>query len=237
MGERKPDPALIPDFRMLDGASPPYLAERDQLVLDVRSELVVDNLLDLSHTSYLHEGVLGNDETVTADIEVRQDGDTVYVSRTAQDVERPSFFDLMLPEHERVDKQATIRWDPPGCLLNDTTVSPLGDDPRNGTGIYGVHLVTPIDERRTRYLFTAVRRNPHPATAELDERIERKVSTLRRDAFEQQDAVMIAAQQERIEQMHEKSLTPVLLASDQGLVRKDRVMRRLRQAEQTGAPA
>lgn len=227
MGDRNPDPMLIPDFGMLEGATPPNLAARDQLVLDVPAELVVDNLMDLSHTAYLHEGVLGNEETVGAMIDVRQDEDTVYVSRTALDVARPSFFDLMLPAHERVDKRATIRWNAPGCLLNDTSVFPRGADPESGTGIYGVHLVTPINERRTRYLFTAVRRNPLQVSPEQDALIEQQVSSLRRIAFETQDAVMIEAQQERMEQTRASLPGPTLLASDQGLVRKDRVLQRL----------
>ena len=60
-------------------------------------ELIIDNLLDLSHTSYLHAGILGNADTVESDIDVEQEGDDVVVSRYARNVEPPGMFALMWP--------------------------------------------------------------------------------------------------------------------------------------------
>ena len=47
--------------------------------------LIIDNLLDLSHTSFLHEGILGNADTVESEIVVKQDGANVTVERHARD--------------------------------------------------------------------------------------------------------------------------------------------------------
>jgi len=83
MGERPADASKVPDFSVLDNVSQLHSTKRDRITIRANYELIIDNLLDLSHTSYLHDGILGNQETVESEIAVEQEGDDVIVSRHA----------------------------------------------------------------------------------------------------------------------------------------------------------
>lgn len=84
MGERPADAAKVPDFSVLDNVPQLHSTKRDRITIRANYELIIDNLLDLSHTSYLHEGILGNQETVESEIAVEQEGDDVVASVSEQ---------------------------------------------------------------------------------------------------------------------------------------------------------
>jgi phenylpropionate dioxygenase-like ring-hydroxylating dioxygenase large terminal subunit len=236
MGDAPADETLIPDFSLLDADAPDPVSKRDYLLMSASWDLVTDNLLDLSHTAFLHNGVLGNEGTIDAEIIVEQQGNTVYIERAVADCEIPGLFAKMLPTvpGERVFKSSRMRWDAPGALLNDSVVERQGD-PASRTGIFGVHLITPMTARRSMYHFVAVRKSPRPATEADDRAIQEQVSRARRVAFEQQDAVMILAQQARIDLAAPRKLQQTLLVVDQGAVRKQRVLSALMAAEREPA--
>ena len=68
MGDKPADPSKVPDFSVLDNVPEMHATKRDSITINANYELIVDNLLDLSHTSYLHEGILGNADTVESEI-------------------------------------------------------------------------------------------------------------------------------------------------------------------------
>ena len=78
---------------------------------------MIDNLLDLSHTSFLHAGILGNADTVESEISVEQDGSDIVVERHATNAEPPGMNKLMWPQSPpRVDKvTASAGWRPRPC--------------------------------------------------------------------------------------------------------------------------
>src|SRR6202012_6157191 len=83
MGSTTPDESKIPDFSVLDNVPELHTTKRDSIVIKANYQLIIDNLLDLSHTSYLHEGILGNADTVESEITAEQDGVDVVVLRYA----------------------------------------------------------------------------------------------------------------------------------------------------------
>jgi vanillate O-demethylase monooxygenase subunit len=221
------DPALIPDFPMLDSDGGYQLSKRDWIRMDANYELITDNLLDLTHVSFLHEGILGNEDTIPAEMAVKQEGTSVTVCRATPNVRVPGMFDLLFKrDGGRVDMWADMRWDPPGCMLNDAGVTDPGASRAQGTGIFGTHFLTPETNRTTLYHFCAARQNPLPFPAERVEEIRRKLTELRRFAFEEQDAPMIRAQQQALEASG-FALKPVLLSIDAGAARYKQVLNRL----------
>ena len=64
MGDAPADEGKVPDFGVLDNVPELHTTKRDSIVIKANYQLIIDNLLDLSHTSYLHEGILGNADTV-----------------------------------------------------------------------------------------------------------------------------------------------------------------------------
>ena len=144
----------------------------------------------------------------------------------------PGLFAIQAPgEWPRVDKWNSIRWMAPNSMLLKSGVCKPGADPQEGTGYYGIHLLTPETEHTTRYHFTAVRWNVLTQGDMLNQEIREKISVTRRFAFPDQDAPVIEAQQAAIDQANE-SLDPLLLSIDIGPVRYKRILERLIAQEQ-----
>jgi phenylpropionate dioxygenase-like ring-hydroxylating dioxygenase large terminal subunit len=231
MGEREPDQSKVPDFSVLDNVPEMHTTKRDKMTIKANYELVIDNLLDLSHTSYLHDGILGNSETVESDIAVELEGDDVIVSRYANSVKAPGLFAAQWPSGpEKVDKFTRMRWMAPSTMRLLTGICKPGAVWESGTGYHAIHMLTPETDRTTHYFFTAVRFNVQTTDDALNRQIQDKISTMRRFAFEEQDAPVIEAQQEIID----SALTPVdpvTLAIDVGPVRYKRVLQKMIEAD------
>jgi vanillate O-demethylase monooxygenase subunit len=237
MGDRPADSAKVPDFSVLDNVPQMHATRRDRITIKANYELVIDNLLDLSHTSYLHEGTLGNQDTVESEIAIEQEGDDVIVSRHARNATPPGLFAILMPSHPaRVDKFTRMRWMPPSNLRLITGICHPEAAPESGTGYHAIHMLTPETDRTTHYFFTAVRFNVLTADDAVNARIQDRISTARRFAFEQEDAPVIEAQQQIIDDA-DTSPDPIILAIDVGPVRYKQILQKLIRAEQQKGPA
>ncbi|MGE0629240.1 MAG: Rieske 2Fe-2S domain-containing protein [Hyphomicrobiaceae bacterium] len=226
----KADPARIPDFSVLDNAPELHIMPLDQILVKANYELVVDNLLDVSHTSYLHEGILGNQETVESETPVEQDGNDVIVTRYSPDATPPGMFTQFWPGHpSRVDKFSRTRWMAPCYLSLHTGICEPGAPKESGTGYHGIHMLTPEDEQSTHYFFTAVRWGVRTDDA-TNRDLRAKVAKLRRFAFEEQDGPVIEEQQ-RVLNRSTRQLDPTILSVDVGPVRYKRVLEKMLAAE------
>jgi phenylpropionate dioxygenase-like ring-hydroxylating dioxygenase large terminal subunit len=231
MGTRTPDPATIPDFSIFDNPAPGTLTKFDGITMAANYELIVDNLMDLSHTAFLHDGLLGNDAMTHGDIDVRQDGNTVYVARYNRDVPAVKVYDLLFRQDGKpFDFWDTMRWDAPGCFLLDTGVHAPGATKAQGTGIYAVHLLTPETATSTNYLFSAVRQNVQNGQPPTPE-IAAKIGELRRHIFQSQDTLMIEAQQAVLARFPALTKHAALFSIDAGPARYKRVLRALLDAD------
>jgi vanillate O-demethylase monooxygenase subunit len=237
MGERDADPAQIADYSCLDTRPAEHITDPGYLKIAAHYELIVDNLLDLSHTTYVHAGILGTAGTVVADIKVEQQGDVVTVSRPSKDVETPGMLQMLSPKgFERGDQWQTISWYAPSNLILEYGVSKTGEPKERGTGYLALHLLTPETERSTHYRYSAVRWNVLTEGAEANEKIRQKIFELRTFAFAQQDAPVIEAQQRRMDESL-TPLTPTMLTIDAGPMRYRRILDRRLQEESVPAAA
>jgi len=237
MGEKEADPALIPDFSLLNPDTPYLVSKRDWILMETSYDLIVDNLMDLSHTAVVHDGILGNENTIKANLTIEQEGNAVSVGRSIPNTPAPGLYDLIYKRDGRlVDLWMDMKWHPPACMINYTGVTEPNAPRDQGTGFWGMHFLTPQTERTTYYLFCAVRFNPISWGQPLDGEIQQQVSHLRRVAFEDQDQVIIKAQQDVIAGQPE-AVRPVLLEIDLGPVRYKRVLDKLIAEEQRAASA
>lgn len=226
MGDKSPDESLIPDYSVLDGAF--EVARRDTIELNVNYRLMTDNLLDLSHVSFLHAGILGHEGMVAGHVEVTQQAGTVVVNRSTPNVKPPGMFDLMYRrDGEPVDLWANMRWDAPASLLNYSGVCPPGGIPEDGVALYGVHILTPVSDLETSYHIAAaivVPEHLRPGPQEWSDLMV-KLAETRRFAFEHQDEPMVLAQQKALLKAGGlDALQPVLLSVDAGPTRVRRIL-------------
>lgn len=136
--------------------------------------LLTDNLLDLSHESYIHQGTIGNeDEETIAAFPVKVsvvDGQLVRAHRNMPDIAPPPFFRLMTGRDGRIDRWQTALWTAPSVNMTDVGARPTGGTSDETLVSRVLHLLTPETTATTHY-FWSHNRNFRQADTELTERI------------------------------------------------------------------
>jgi vanillate O-demethylase monooxygenase subunit len=158
------DPALIPRAPWL--ADEKYTTVCGMEPLDARYSLLVDNLMDLSHETYLHGGYIGTPEVANTPIttEVDDDAGIVYVSRHMDDADCPPFYARSTGVQGRITRWQDIEYQPPCLYLLHSRVAPQGvlppaDGPDDAAfHVEVVYAITPSTENST-YDFWAVARD------------------------------------------------------------------------------
>ena len=231
MGDKQPDMTSVPDYSVLDTVTPFADTALDMIKVEANYKLIVDNLLDLSHVAYLHVGTLGNAQSVTASIDVEQDGDDLLVTRLASGVDPVSLHAMQWPGHpEKVDHFQQIRWMAPSSLNLFVGITEVGKPWEEGTGIWATHKLTPETDHSTHYFFTAARFGIRSQDPEWNKEIQHKIGVMRRYAFEVEDGPMIEAQQ-RVIDGAPRELEPANINVDLGAVRFRRAIARMEAAD------
>lgn len=233
MGLEEATPETIPDYSVLDDESI-YNKSYGYTLIEADYRLMGENLLDLSHITYLHDGYLGSPEQVGADQTLQQDGDEIQCNRWMPNISVPGIFDMLYKRDGKpVDMWTNMRWIPPSCFFLDTGVHEVGGEREDHGWYYGIHILTPATERTTHYHFAAAM----PPGTNLSPEADQRFRQLRRFAFEEQDKPMLYAQQQAMGDAEFWDLKPVLLSVDAGPVRMRRTLERMVQEEQDRAGA
>ncbi|MBF4161327.1 aromatic ring-hydroxylating dioxygenase subunit alpha [Nocardioides acrostichi] len=150
------DTDRLPRAPWLDHAD--YTTVRGMESLAAGYELLVDNLLDLSHETYLHGGHIGTPEVAETPIttEVDEDAHIVYVSRHMDDAACPPFYARSTGIEGRITRWQDIEYHPPCLYLLHSRIAPVGTpDPVEGRPddqafrVEVVYAITPETERST----------------------------------------------------------------------------------------
>lgn len=164
IGDAEPDAALAPRAPWL--ADPAYTTVCGMEPLAARAGLLVDNLMDLSHETYLHGGYIGTPEVANTPIttEVDDEAGVVYVSRHMADADCPPFYSQSTGLQGRITRWQDIEFHPPCLYLLHSRVAPAGVlPPAEGPDDQAFHVevvyaITPSTEHST-YDFWAVARD------------------------------------------------------------------------------
>jgi vanillate O-demethylase monooxygenase subunit len=153
----KADPALLPLMPGLDEDG--WVPFRDKLHVKAHYQLVVDNLLDLSHETYVHTSSIGNDSVAETPIQSRRENDQVFVDRVMRDIPPPPFFAEAARSKANIDRYQLVHFQPP-CYVHveARTVPPGSNNPNAGVRFFVLDALTPETENTTNY-FWAVARN------------------------------------------------------------------------------
>jgi vanillate O-demethylase monooxygenase subunit len=156
-------PAAIPRAPWL--ADPGWTTVRGMEPVPARYALLVDNLLDLSHETYLHAGHIGTPEVAATPIttEVDDDNAVVYVNRRMKDVECPPFYARSTGIDGHIDRWQDIEYHPPCLYLLHSRIAPTGVEPgpdgddSRAFHVKVVYAITPETERSTRLMWAVAR--------------------------------------------------------------------------------
>lgn len=154
----------VPRAPWLD--DPAYTTVSGMEPLAARAGLLVDNLMDLSHETYLHGGYIGTPEVANTPVttEVDDQRGVVYVSRHMEDAECPPFYSESTGLQGRITRWQDIEYHPPCLYLLHSRVAPAGVlPPAEGPDDAAFHVevvyaITPSTEHST-YDFWAVARD------------------------------------------------------------------------------
>ena len=174
MGRGEADLATLP--------ATPWLADPEHwsvvtgaVRIDGAFSLLVDNLLDLSHETYLHNGSIGTPEVASTPIEVEVDDDrrVVHVYRHMSGVECPPFYSRTTGLEGRVDRWQDIDYHAPGYYQLNSRIAEVGQPPLpDGTDDHAFHMkifygLTPSSETSV-WDFWALARDFCVGDAEID---------------------------------------------------------------------
>jgi vanillate O-demethylase monooxygenase subunit len=119
----KADPALVPDFWPCSSEGWVFDGGYSHVNCDYR--LFVDNLMDLTHETYVHMGSIGQNELMEAPLETTMDGDRVVLSRWMSNIDAPPFWRQALRKEGKVDRWQICHFVEPCSVLIDVGVSPV----------------------------------------------------------------------------------------------------------------
>lgn len=233
MGEGEADTSRIPDYSMLDAESG-FHTTHGHVHIEANYVLMGENLLDLSHVPFLHDGLIGSPQMVETLPTIREEAGQLVVDRNMPNVDVPAVFDMLYRKDGKpVDAWQNMRWIPPSCYLLDAGVKAPGGEREVMGWYYGIHLLTPETSSTTHYHFASAR----PPGSVSDQETDEELARLRRIAFAEQDKPIVDAQQKVVGEADFFGMNPVLLAIDAGPVRMRRSLERAIKQEQAPSPA
>ena len=231
------DPALanpdhITDFHWLD--DPAWGAKTAYLYVQANWQLVVDNLLDLTHLAFVHETTIGNAALVeNATVKVQRGSDNnVRVTRWMIDTPPPPTFVKVGGFKSNVDRWQIIDFTPPAFLRLDVGASPTGTGAPEGRREGGISMrnlnaITPETETTAHYFWGQCHdfdvNNP-----ETTEKIFDQIQT----AF-LEDVAVFQGQQRSINQSPDAP--QIDINADAGAIQARRIIDRLYAEEQAAA--
>lgn len=231
------DPALVPDLHWMD--DPEWSCEGNSIEIACDYRLLLDNLMDLTHETYVHRASIGHAAILDAPFDVAQDEGGVTLSRWMSGVSAPPFLDMQLrlaqglPESAEVDRWQIIRFDAPSTVEIDVGVAPVGSGAPEGDRSRGVsgrvlNAITPKTATSCYYHF-GFARSFRLDSRELDEEIKNGVTRIFGE-----DKVILEAQQRAFDANPDRRLRDLRI--DGGSVRVRRHLDRLLKMEREASP-
>ncbi len=143
----KADPAQLPDLSYLEDDE--YRTWHHYIYGQAAHQLYMDNLLDISHTAYLHKQTIGTPEMTKEPLKIRRDGTTVHVNRLNRGATPGPAIKRWGNFEGTVDAQSDYSWQPPAVIKLRSTRR----DEKFELQYWLTNIVTPETEKTTHFWF------------------------------------------------------------------------------------
>jgi len=224
------DPSQISDIDWL--CSPDYACITGHIKVQANYQLVVDNLLDLTHAPFLHQDTVGGrpEDSIGARMthDFRTDPDkTIHSDYCVDPMPRPTPQMRPLWGERPSIFRSNMTWRPACRLELDISLAePGANEP--SLHLPSLHYLVPETDRSTHYFFAMGR-----DVMIDDEEQTRIMAEFARRAFEDEDEPMIRAVQDLMGTSDLMSLRPAILETDKAAVQARRVLALLIRQEET----
>jgi vanillate O-demethylase monooxygenase subunit len=191
--------------------------------------LMIDNLMDLTHETYVHASSIGQKEIDEAPVVTRTEGDSVVTSRFMENVMAPPFWRGALRGNDLADDVPVDRWQicrftPPSHVMIEVGVAHAGNggyhaDPKFQASSIVVDFITPETDT-SHWYFWGMARHFKPEDAALTDLIRQGQAQV----FSEDRAILEMQQQNLLKNPTRKLL---MLNIDAGGVQSRRVLDRI----------
>ena len=195
------DPDAIPDMHQL--GSDEWAGDGETIYAPCNYQLVLDNLMDLTHEEFVHSSSIGQEELSESEFHVTHDDQSVTVSRWMLGIDAPPFWlknmrDKFPGFEGKVDRWQIIHYYYPSTICIDVGVAKAGTgasegDRSHGVNGYVMNTISPERDRSCHYYWAFMR------NYRLDSQL---ITTQLRNGVHGvfgEDEAMLKAQQEAID--------------------------------------
>jgi vanillate O-demethylase monooxygenase subunit len=227
------DPTNIRHLAWYDNPEWAYGGGLYHIACDYR--LMIDNLMDLTHETYVHANSIGQKEIDESPCQTSVEDEQVTTSRFMSGIEPPPFWKMALrgnnlPDDVLVDRWQICRFTPPSSVMIEVGVAPMGCggyDAPNDKKAYSVvvDFITPETEHSIHY-FWGMARKFNPQDKALTDSIREGQGQI----FSEDREILERQQQNLLSHPDRKLL---LLNIDSGGVQSRKILDRLIALEQT----
>lgn len=226
------DPAKIHHLEWAENPDWAYGGGLYHIKCDYR--LMIDNLMDLTHETYVHSTSIGQKEIDETPVNTKTEGDHVMTSRFMDNVMAPPFWQANLrgnglPDDQPVDRWQVCHFYPPSHVMIEVGVALAGKggyhaDPKDKVYSIVVDFITPETDK-TMWYFWGMARNFNVK----DEALTAEIREGQGKVFAE-DTDILEAQQRNLDLYPNRRL--LMLGIDAGGVQSRRVVERMIAAEQ-----
>lgn len=231
------DEAKIPHMAWYDNPEWAYGGGLYHIACDYR--LMIDNLMDLTHETYVHSTSIGQKEIDETPCKTTVDGDTVVTSRFMNGILPPPFWQMALRANHLADDVPVDRWQicrftPPSNVMIEVGVAHQGHggyDAPNDKKAYSVvvDFITPETETSIHY-FWGMARKFNPTDKALTATIREGQGKIFGEDLE-----MLERQQKNLLDYPDRAL--LMLNIDAGGVQSRKILERIMAQENQAAGA
>jgi phenylpropionate dioxygenase-like ring-hydroxylating dioxygenase large terminal subunit len=216
------DSDTIPDTHWMN--DPAWATVTHSVFFDCRAQLIHDNLLDLTHESFLHLSTVGDDYIVDHGLTVTVDGNVVTADRLMPGVVPPPLYATTTGWTDLCDRFHCTEFFAPGLHVLHSGITGQGRPREEGSLIKVLNAITPIDEYTSWYFYAFCRNfaiDNAAATADLQDGL---------GVVLQEDAEALKLQESALRHRPEGE-RDILVSHDSGLAKGRQIMEQLRKAE------
>ncbi|WP_197277287.1 aromatic ring-hydroxylating dioxygenase subunit alpha [Sphingomonas profundi] len=155
------DPALIPDHGEMGLRDGWEATPAEHYAVPARYQLLIENLQDLSHISYLHGAYVEDAAWTETPVQTMFEGGGMRSARISHDTPLSGFNAWCFPDAApRVDQELRSVFKSPGVTYSGPIVGETPGEACNGRYLgtmFAVHAITPETPRSTHYFSTTTR--------------------------------------------------------------------------------
>ena len=222
------DESLVPDTHWM--TDPDWATVTHSFHFECRAELIHDNLLDLTHESFIHLSTVGDDYIYQHGVTVEVEGTMVSVDRLMPGVQAPPLYAKTMSTEGLYDRFHCTKFYLPSFHALHSGITGQGRPREEGFLIKVMNGITPIDAHNSHYYYAFSRNFGVDQAWATEELVDGLATVLIEDkeALEWQEIGL---------QSRPSNESDVLIAQDEGIAKARRIMGQLLAAESAASSA